>query len=67
MGALLGASILVAVGPSVVSANGAMAEEGLGCVCYRTEGLSGDSGLSYGVVRQQGWLWVSSFMLRLQR
>lgn len=29
-----------------------MVEEGLGCVCYRTEGLSGDSGLSYGAVGQ---------------
>lgn len=47
----------------------AMAEEGCGCVCYRIEGLSGDSCLSHCgalAVGQRCWLWVSSFMLRVQ-
>lgn len=64
-GTSVGASSLVACWTISSFSYGAMAEEGCGCVCYRTEALSGDSGLSY--VGQQHWLWVNSFMLRVQR
>lgn len=44
-----------------------MIGEGLAGSCYRTEGLIEDSGLSYGAVGQQRWLWGSSFILGIQR